>query len=91
MDRLGKAQEKLDELQQQVLRDILQSEIFSPQDPISSVQVVSLEASRDGLVARKKQGRVVGERLMRLLESVDAILVQSNMPELKDRRRAVAR
>ena len=62
-----------------------------PRDPTPFVQVVSLESSTDSLGARKKQGGVVGERLMRLLESVDVILVQSNMPELKDRRRAVAR
>ena len=50
-----------------------------------------MESSRDSLVARKKQGGLVGEKLMRLLEAVDAILVKPNMPELKDRRRAVAR
>ena len=60
-------------------------------EAMSFIQVVSLEASRDSLLVRKKQGGQVGEKLMRLLEAVDAILVQSNMPELKDRRRAVAR
>ena len=56
-----------------------------------NVQVVSLESSMDSLGARKKQGGMLGEKLMRLLESVDAILLQSTMPELKDRRRALAR
>ena len=60
-------------------------------EAMSFIQVVSLEASRDSLVARKKQGGLVGEKLMRLLEAVDAVLVKPNMPELKDRRRAVAR
>ena len=45
----------------------------------------------DSLSAKKKQGGVLGEKLMRLLESVDAILLQPNMPELKERRRALAR
>ena len=45
----------------------------------------------DSLGARKKQGGMLGEELMRLLESVDAIQLQSDMPELKDRRRALAR
>ena len=58
---------------------------------MSFVQVVSLESSRDSLGGRKKQGEMLGEKMMRLLESVDAIQVQSNMPELKDRRRALAR
>ena len=39
------------------------------------VQVVALEASRENLVARGKEGKVVGERLMKLLEAVDSILV----------------
>ena len=39
------------------------------------VKVVALEASRENLVARSKEGKVVGERLMKLLEAVDSILV----------------
>ena len=58
---------------------------------MSFVQVVSLESSMDSLGTRKKQGGMLGEELMRLLESVDAIQLQSDMPELKDRRRALAR
>ena len=54
-------------------------------------QVVSLDSSVDSLGARKKQGGMLGEKLMRLLKSVDAIMLQSDMPELKERRRALAR
>ena len=39
------------------------------------VKVVALEASRENLVARSKEGKVLGERLMKLLEAVDSILV----------------
>ena len=43
------------------------------------------------LITRLKDGRAMGEKLMRLLEEVDAIMVNPNLLELKERRRAIVR
>ena len=38
-----------------------------------------------------KEGKTMGEKLMRLLEEVDAIMVNPNLLELKERRKAIVR
>ena len=48
-----------------------------------------MEASSLG--SRLKEGKAMGEKLMRLLEEVDAIMVNPNLLELKERRKAIVR
>ena len=43
------------------------------------------------IITRLKEGKAMGEKLMRLLEEVDAIMVNPNLLELKERRRAIVR
>ena len=43
------------------------------------------------MITRLKDGKAMGEKLMRLLEEVDAIMVNPNLLELKERRRAIVR
>ena len=43
------------------------------------------------MITRLKEGKAMGEKLMRLLEEVDAIMVNPNLLELKERRRAIVR
>ena len=43
------------------------------------------------IITRLKDGKAMGEKLMRLLEEVDAIMVNPNLLELKERRRAIVR
>ena len=43
------------------------------------------------MITRLKEGKTMGEKLMRLLEEVDAIMVNPNLLELKERRRAIVR
>ena len=43
------------------------------------------------IITRLKEGKTMGEKLMRLLEEVDAIMVNPNLLELKERRRAIVR
>ena len=43
------------------------------------------------MITRLKDGKTMGEKLMRLLEEVDAIMVNPNLLELKERRRAIVR
>ena len=43
------------------------------------------------IITRLKEGKAMGEKLMRLLEEVDAIMVNPNLFELKERRRAIVR
>ena len=43
------------------------------------------------IITRLKEGKTMGEKLMRLLEEVDAIMVNPNLLELKERRKAIVR
>ena len=43
------------------------------------------------IITRLKEGKAMGEKLMRLLEEVDAIMVNPNLLELKERRKAIVR
>ena len=43
------------------------------------------------IITRLKEGKAMGEKLMRLLEEVDAIMVNPNLLEVKERRRAIVR
>ena len=79
-------------------------ELVSPLTKIR-FQVATLEASSLGsrlkggkamiiiitIITRLKEGKAMGEKLMRLLEEVDAIMVNPNLLELKERRRAIVR
>ena len=53
-------------------------------------EVARLAASRQELTIRRKESKMAGEQLMRLLETLDGISLDQNMLELRARRKKAA-
>merc|ERR1712083_1158413 len=53
-------------------------------------EVARLAATRQDLTIRRKESKMVGEQLMRLLETLDGISLDQNMLELRARRKKAA-
>ena len=53
-------------------------------------EVARLAASRQELTIRRKETKMAGEQLMRLLETLDGISLDQNMLELRARRKKAA-